>query len=407
VDNLAAPSSLPHPRRLLPTSRAALAAGWLVTLLAAYGVLAGTGFVLRDPDSELYEYIAHALEQAPLADWIAPSWQPGRWKQGLFQEHLAVFFWPATVLGQLGFSRGMLLANLVFHLGALWVLFRLARHLAGESAAWAAVFLYVLSPLGLQYVARGNHENAWALCTGAALLCLLRRHEGARYGWGFVAWAVGAFLVKGILGLMLFPAAAALWARDWLRERPRWAGTWRGAWPLVAAAVAVALSAALYEAAYAARTGVSFFGAYVGAQMAYVQRFEATGVLQKALNVPYYAANLLYFALPGSLLLLAALGRRRPEGPTAAQRMVAVGGGAAVLAVSLMTRRAARYVFPVYPWLAVPAAEEALRRWPRLKDWLEARAQLLPWLLMGLVLLVTLGRALLNPVLTQHIDPLR
>ncbi|MCI0569865.1 MAG: glycosyltransferase family 39 protein [Myxococcaceae bacterium] len=431
VDDVTVQTARARPRLLSSSSRAVLAVGWLTTLMVSYAILAGTGFTLRDPDSTLYEYIVRTLEPRPLAEWLAPHWQPGRWKQGLFQEHLAIFFWPAAALGRLGFTRGMLLANLAFHLGALWALFRLARHLAGEAAAWGAVFLYAVSPLGIQYVARGNHENAWALCTTAALLCFLRRREALRFSVGFVAWAVAAFAVKGVLGLLLFPAAFALW----LAERPRW----REVWLFVAALVAVGLTAALYELAYAAHTGESFFAGYVGAQLSYVERAEETGLWQKLLTPAYYAANLLYFALPGSLLLLVALVRPSrpltshpsslPDSPPTSPlplgegqgegvvrqritastglRLVMLAGGAAVLGVSLMTRRAARYVFPVYPWLAIPAAQEALRRWPRLGRFLDARAQLLPWVLMGVVLLVVCGRALTNSVLTQHINPLR
>src|SRR5688572_33301235 len=49
-------------------------AAWAAALLAAWALLAATGFTSRDPDSAFYAVMSARLANGPLAGVIAPEW---------------------------------------------------------------------------------------------------------------------------------------------------------------------------------------------------------------------------------------------------------------------------------------------------------------------------------------------
>lgn len=297
--------------------------------------------VVRDPDSMLYEWIAKTLETRPVAEWIAPRFPPG-WpsQQGLFQEHFAVFFWPAAALGKLGL-RGALAANFLWVLLSYALLFRLARAVAGAETAWIAVVFYAVSPIGLQYLVRANHEPALACGVLGALWCIADERPRPLALAGFVLLAVA---IKGGLGLVVFPAALAAW----------WTGARRRVdlYALLLGAVLCAAFAGVYELAYRRVTGTGFLSGYLAHQLPGVIAGERLGVLHKLENPFYYLGNLAWFALPGSAVLLVEAIRRRAL-PKAALSPVA----AYVVVLSLMSRRAVRYIFPAYPLVSLAGAQ--------------------------------------------------
>jgi 4-amino-4-deoxy-L-arabinose transferase-like glycosyltransferase len=300
----------------------------------------------------LYEWIAKTLETRPLAEWIAPRFPPG-WptQQGLFQEHFAVFFWPAAALGKLGL-RGALAANFLWVLLSYALLFRLAKAVAGAETAWIAVVFYAVSPIGLQYLVRANHEPALACAVLGALWCIADERPRPLALAGFVLLAIA---IKGGLGLAIFPAAlAAIWAGR--RRRADLHG-------LLLGALFCAVFVGLYEIAYRGVTGSGFLRGYLDHQLPGVIEGERLGLLHKLENPAYYLANIAWFALPGSAVLLIEAIRRRtlPRGALAP-------AAAYVAVVSLMSRRAVRYVFPAYPLVSLAGAQlvaGATRDWIR------------------------------------------
>jgi hypothetical protein len=152
----------------------------------------------------------------------------------------------------------------------------------------------------------------------------------------------------------------------------------------------IALFSGLYELAYRRATGQGFFAGYLGTQIGYVSFYEQRPLWGKLVNPFYYLAHMLWFSFQGSVL--AAWGiwrsRRRAEPLTAAQWLAVAGSGATVALLSLMTRRAPRYIFPAYALVHVPGAETLLQRLPRLRGFLESRAAWLPYLLMASLLVV-------------------
>ena len=376
-------------------SRLVLALAWCACVASLYGLPAAAGYRLRDPDSVLHESLASSLAHRPPAEWVAPVWPPGHWGQGVYSEHPACFLWLPALLERAGVSRGALLANFLHVLALLYLLFRLTRRLAGDAAAWAAIASYTLSPLGVQQLLRANHEPA----LGAAFLgafASLESPSGPLRGPLFVGCAVLACAVKGVLGLLVLPAALAWWAVRSRRPRDLW-------W-LAMACGAIAGAAALYESWFRAVTGSPFLRAYLASQFEGIAEAErGLGLWHLAIPL-YYAVNLFWFALPGVQLFLLGLRRTARKQRTAAQWLALTAGGACVVIASLFTRHAARYVFPAYPLCHVPGGEEACERWPRLREWMDRRATALPYALMSVLLAITAARVWLDPRLFRFIS---
>lgn len=379
-----------------PAGRLLLASAWCACAATLYAIPAGAGYRLRDPDSILYDSLAKSLARRPVAEWVAPVWPPGYWRQGVFFEHPACFFWLPALLERAGVSRGTLLANFLYVLASLQVLFRLTRGLAGSAAAWAAAFSYAISPLGIQQLLRANHEPVLAVAVLGAFASLEGRPRPTR-GALFVGCAVLACAVKGALGLLVLPASLAWWTT---RSRRRRSDLW---W-LGAAAAAMAATAVLYEAWFRSVTGASFLQAYLASQLGGLAQAErAAGWCKMAVPL-YYAVNLAWFALPGVQLFAAGLWRSRRGERTAALLLAASTGGTWVALTSIFSRHAARYIFPVYALCHVPGAEEACRRWPGLRALLERRAAVLPYALMCALVAVAAARVWLDPRLFRFVS---
>lgn len=375
-----------------------LIVGWMLCL-ALFAALTAR-YVLRDPDSQLYETLSRSLETRPFAAWIAPVWPAGRAKGGVFVEHFACALWPGALLGKLGAPRGALLANFGWFLLATLLLFRLARALANAQIAWAAAFLWVASPLGIQALLRANHELPLAVAYLGALLCLSEdsledapadpgnRPETLASRLLLPLCLVLAVAIKGGLGLLVFPATLAGW---WVLSRRR-----ARLWQIAGGAVLTALSCGLYEVAFRHATGQSFLVAYLWSQTQGVALEQREGLLRILTNPLYYAGNALWFALPSSLLCgLALLQRRTGPGPPQTSRplrlaLAVFAAGAGLL--SLMARRAVRYSFPLIVLLALPGAVALCQNFPSVRRALERQQARLPWLLMAALLGVVAAR---------------
>ena len=132
-------------------------------------------------------------------------------------------------------------------------------------------------------------------------------------------------------------------------------------------------TAGLYEQMYRHATGEAFWSVYLARQLGVAATAQsAAGVAQKAYNLVWYLARVLWFPFPWSLTLAAAVvsARTRSHGPGAGPRSGAVFVlllTACYLAVfSLSDRRADRYIFPVYYAVGAAGAVAALGAWPRL-----------------------------------------
>jgi 4-amino-4-deoxy-L-arabinose transferase-like glycosyltransferase len=338
------------------------------------------GHALRDADSILYDTIARSLEPRPFTQWIVPLWPPG-WPsgEGLFVDHLACFFWPAALLGKLGL-RGALAANFLWVLLSFALLFRLSRALAGVEVAWLTVLFYAVSPAGLLYLVRANHEPALACAYLGALWCIASEKPRPLALAGFVLLAVA---IKGALGLIVFPTVLVAW---WTSHRRR-----RDLAGLLLGAALVGAFCGLYESWFEHAAGGTFFDSYVSKQFVGVVEQERLGFLNKLATPAYYAGSAAWFGLPGAGLVLLALARRRraDEGP---QRAVLLPAGTCIAILSLMARRAVRYAFPAFALCNLAGAQLVVGRMPQGGEWIGKHTRALELALALWLVAVTAAR---------------
>jgi hypothetical protein len=341
---------------------------------------------LRDPDSTLYAAMSSQLARGPLSGWLVPEWPSGRMKTGRFVEHTAVTLWPGAALETLGFSSGALATNAVAAVLLLWLVGRLAAALApkAEPLAWLA---WGGCLVGIQFWLRANHEIWWATATVGALLAVATRSSR----WVVVACTLCAFAVKGPLGLdtvlVVAPLALVMNGRRWV------------ALYLAFAVVAFAAFVAAYDLLYRRATGSSFLSEYFSIQFGYVEHSENGSILAKPRNLIVYGIKLVWFSLPGALLLLWALWKRGRASVDSHSIRALLGGIAVVLvATSLMSRQAGRYIFPCYPMLAVVGATSVAHT--RLAEWVDRHRLHV----LGLIMLIALGRVLLARLVYTDIN---
>lgn len=337
-----------------PAGRRALT--WLAAIAALCWLV--RGFEVRDPDSMLYEWIVRNLQEQPLREWIAPRFPLG-WpsRQGLFFEHFACFFWPAAALGRLGL-RGALAANFLWMLLSYALLFRLARSLSSDAVAWAAVFFYAISPIGLQYLVRANQEPSLACAYLGALWCVAQERARPIALAGFLLLALA---IKGALGLAIFPVVL-------LASRRR-----RDLFGFALGAASVAAFCVLYESWFEHVTGEAFLRNYLDRQLFAVVEQEGRGLVNKLLTPIYYLGCLAWFGMPGLGIVVLQSVRHRKVQPVAVRVPVA----ACVAVFSVMSRRAVRYLFPAYALCNLAGAQIAVESAPGLRDFLSRNERFL------------------------------
>ncbi len=371
---------------------------WAAAVVAAALAMASLDYHVRDPDSVLYGEIGHRLAAQPVSRWIAPEWPPQWYRSGLFQEHPAGLFLVPALLTRLGYPgpQAALLAGAIYQALALMLIPVVAAVFAGGRDARALAWILQLLPIAFTFRVRANHEPAVLLCFLVALWGVERAIEGRRDG-AVVAAAgvVGLMLVKGLLVLPALACCAVWVAVRALPEGSGRSGAWRGARAVGSAALLSALIATAYEHYYRAVTGESFVSGYFGRSLS-VGASEGHDWTAATLpyNLLFYSGRVLWFAFPWSLVLAGALLawlRRRPRdvGPRAQGLLFAVGVAVIYIGLfSLSTRRAERYVFPVYYVVGAAGAIAALGRWPAMRaialrvERLEPFAAPLLWLLL-------------------------
>jgi hypothetical protein len=369
----------------------------VVALLLVALALAARGYRPRDPDSVLYARIGAELAERPVPEWIAPLWPSGEYMQGLYREHPAGIFVPSALLARAGYPapQAAYALNAVYQVLALLLAQRVATALVDAHEARALLWVLQLLPVAFTYRARANQEQAVLLCLLLALVGVEASRRSRRYWLATAGGLVGLLLVKGV-----FVAAALLacgaWA--WLRRRePGSTRTWAGLGIALAAVVAVAFA---YEAAYRAATGESFLHDYLPRQVSSGMRNPIGSLAATGGNLAWYAARLLWFAFPWSLVAVLALptfsrdttAGRAPGVALAASLVLAY-----LLPMSFMQRRAERYIFPAFFVLGAAGALLARRRSePVRRLALRLEAPYAPQLLFVLLLLLHLAGSFLG-----------
>lgn len=384
----ALPAASPWWRR-----NAAYAAAWALCALFCVAVTHFTHYRVHDPDSLLYAAMADDLARRPVMSWCAAEWN-GHWnRHGLFYEHPPGLLWAGAALVRLGVVplQALYACNFVAWFGGLALLWSIGRRLGGRDLGHVAICTWALTPAFAQYLVRGNQEHplCFAVLLGLYALVVARRAVSI-----FALWASALVLgiaIKGVAGLALLPIAAVyLCIYDTARAR-------RVA--VVAGAVAAALGGVGFDLWARQVTGASFWWHYLAGQVHH--SVGAAHVAHKLGNVMYYVARPLWFGLPAVALLLVYAAKRpkasRPGGSAA------VGLGLVVTAVfllgfSLANRKADRYIFPVYPALAL-AAGSVLLRWPWARRHVARWHGVMPYALILLLMIAVVAKVYIG---THH-----
>jgi 4-amino-4-deoxy-L-arabinose transferase-like glycosyltransferase len=346
---------------------------WVVALSIVALALPALDVGTRDPDSRLYAQIAARMSAAPTTEWIAPTWPPGWFMQGLFREHPAGIFFLPALLGSLGYpaEKAAYAANALYQVLTLVLFQRLATVLVPPLEGRALGWILQLLPIAFTYRVRANHEPAVLLLLLTALLSTERARSRVAWGALMAASLCGLVLVKGVIGLVGLPVCAL-----WLLARRGSPGSNRAAWlGLGASVLAIAFTVWSYEALYLQTTGQSFLADYLGRQLGLARAPQSEALLaQKAYNLVWYLGRVLWFPFPWSLVLLAAMvaswrsvrNRSSPDGPLPADARAGLVFTLALTVMylglfSLSDRRADRYIFPVYSVVGACGAVVALR----------------------------------------------
>jgi 4-amino-4-deoxy-L-arabinose transferase-like glycosyltransferase len=334
----------------------------------------------------------------PIVEWCAPEWGGHGYHEGLYQDHPPGILWMPALLIRLGFPElsAAFCANFIYVLLSLYVIFLLARHFEGSFFGWSAVFAFMLTPIFLQYLIRANQEPPLNLAVVAGLYGVVRSEESWKYKALFVASLVFAFLIKGVSAFILAALALVCWL-IFLRKRSTLI--------FIFLAVLCALGTmGAFELWYRQVTGgVGFWQNYLAFHHGQSGEF-GLNPLRKISNLIWYTARALWFSAPWVFFIFYGFFKQRKDKvPMLKNRFFMLCLSSAlfvILLFSLVDRRADRYIFPAYTFLAVAGMWIVYHFKPRLARFLKRKEKNLPLYLSGALILFTLARIVFHNYLS-------
>ncbi|MEO7276156.1 MAG: hypothetical protein ABI211_29575 [Vicinamibacterales bacterium] len=388
----------------MPHSRVPAAAAWALAWVVTAALLAAVQFTSRDPDSQLYAGISARLVQEPVSQWIAPQWW-GFWNsEGPYCEHPVGMFVVPALLGRAGYPplQAAYAVNALYQVISFGLITLIAATVTTRRHARALTCLLQLLPMAFVFRVRANQEYAVLAGVLFALYATERARTRPLWTVGMVAGFCAVLLVKGVFAVMV-PVTCGIWllART-ASNNARFSDA--AAWAaVVAMPIAGTLVAWGYESAYLHATGQSFLEIYRSRQLPDAEIVGQSYVVRTAYTASWYLTRVAWYAFPWSLVALAVAGRAlargawRPSrlgaGPDSSGRQGAWFGIVAAVALtgafSLAHRKADRYIFPVYFFIAAGGAGPALARWPRLQRVMTAADR--PWVPAALYVVLVLA----------------
>lgn len=395
-----------------PTDRRIATLAWIGAAAASFALIALVGFTSADPDSRVYAGISARLAAEPFDRWIAPDWW-GLWNfTGPFREHpIGILVLPALI-GRIGYPahQAAYAVNGLFQLVSIVLVQMIAAHLVRPREARALGWIVQVMPIAFVFRVRANQE--YAVLAGVLLALLATERSYRRPAWASVtalafAWTL---LVKGIFGFVV-PITCGVWlaVRTWV-ERGARHGRAGAPWIALGLVLLVApVLATVYEYAYVRATGDSFLAFYMGPRLN--PGAVTAGALERVgYNTIWYTGRLAWYAFPWSLAGLAAFAawlvsrrRRKDSGradatPPAERdtRGLLFAVTASVLLIVLFSfsdRKADRFIFPAYYFIAGAGGVAAIRYSPLLsrmvnrldRPWVPAAC----WMALFLLRLIT------------------
>ena len=396
-----------------PTDRRIATLAWIGAAAASFVLIALVGFTSADPDSRVYAGISARLAAEPFDRWIAPDWW-GLWNfTGPFREHpIGILVLPALI-GRIGYPahQAAYAVNGLFQLVSIVLVQMIAAHLVRPREARALGWIVQVMPIAFVFRVRANQE--YAVLAGVLLALLATERSYRRPAWASVtalafAWTL---LVKGIFGFVV-PITCGVWlaVRTWVeRGAHATAARERRGLRSVSCCSSRPCSRPCTRYAYVRATGDSFLAFYMGPRLN--PGAVTAGALERVgYNTIWYTGRLAWYAFPWSLAGLAAFAawvvsrrRRKDSGRADATppgerdtRGLLFAVTASVLLIVLFSfsdRKADRFIFPAYYFIAGAGGVAAIRYSPLLsrmvnrldRPWVPAAC----WMALFLLRLIT------------------
>jgi 4-amino-4-deoxy-L-arabinose transferase-like glycosyltransferase len=367
---------------------------FLATYIIICGFVVIFPYVYYDSDSSAYSSIGQKLAFLPLSRWCAPEWGGHGGNVGYFQDHPPGILWLTAIFVRLGAPgpSAALWANFLYIFLSFYFVYLLASRFGGPMFGWSAVFAFTFTPIFLQYLVRANQEHPLNLAVVAGIYGFVRCRESWRYKAIFVFSLVVGFLIKGISGLAISLVALICWVILFKSKRTLF---------FIILAHLIALAAmALFELWYEQVTGgIPFWRNYFSIQLgsAVAGGFNP---LAKIYNFIWYLGRAVWFPAPWVFFIFYGLFKWiKGDRSLFKSKFFLLSLGSAFSIIfwfSLFNRKADRYIFPAYIFLALAGVFVLFQRKTELRHWLERKKNLLPLYHSVILILIVLLRILVH-----------
>jgi len=367
---------------------------FLVTYIILCGFVIIFPYEYYDSDSSAYSSISQKLAFLPLSRWCAPEWGGHGGNLGYFQDHPPGILWLPAIFVRMGVPgpSAALCANFLYMFVSLYFIYLLASYFQGSLLGWSAVLAYTFTPIFLQYLVRANQEHPLNLAVVAGVYGFVRCQESWGYKALFIFSLILALLIKGMSGLTVSLAALICWVILFRSRRTL-------LFIILAHIIALAMMA-LFEFWYEQVTGgMPFWRNYFSIQLgsAVAGGFNP---FTKIYNFAWYLGRALWFPAPWVFFIFYGLFRWvKGDRSLIKSKFFLLSLGSAFSIIfwfSLFNRKADRYIFPAYIFLALAGVFVLFKRKIKLRNWLERKKRLLPVYHSLILIIITLARILFH-----------
>lgn len=317
-------------------------------------------FEARENDSRLYTHFVKQLSEKPIHKVIGLEWQnmsPYQDPTNLYvRDHLVGQFIPSVILTKLGWDwrYAHYTVNQLYRFFIPWLFFIIFSRFASKQASLLVLASAHLNPMALNYGLRANQEQPLVFALALALwgyfnLEKLKGVSALYLGSAFAFW------VKGLAGLSFFP----FWG---LHSLLNWKSRPKQLIYLIGLAFFLVLSALFYEQWFSAVTGFPFWEAYCKIQV--FGRRSTEDVIAFS-SIGYYLVRTMSYSLPWSIGLLFFFKNKVTRDEKEMISLLGIISVGVVLIFGYFGRRASRYIFPIYYFLAALGALGVSKKWKK------------------------------------------
>jgi 4-amino-4-deoxy-L-arabinose transferase len=253
---------------------------------------------------------------------------------------------------------------------------------------WGAVYGYIFTPIFLQYLIRANHEHPLNLAVLAGFYGFVRCEKSWRYKALFIIALIFAVFTKGMNAVVLTILALMYWLL-FMRSS-------RSFLFLVMANFLTLGFISLFEIWYQQVTeGVGFWQNYISFQGGLALK-AGFNPLRKIYNFIWYLGRAIWFPAPWVFFVFFGFYKSIKGKISLAEnkffKICLINATLIIFWFSLFDRKADRYIFSAYCFLALAGVWILLRLKPKFMHFFQKREKLLPVYLSIILIVLTLLR---------------